>query len=391
METASEEIPPDEAVLVLAPIGKDTDLATSVLINAGFQAEGFRNISQLFERLKETVGVLVLAEEALPPENAAVLRDYLQNQEAWSDIPIILLGTARERVFPSRQIVEFFSPSGNISILERPFHTVTLISSVRVALRARRRQYQVRELLNQQLIAVKQRDEFMSVASHELKTPLTSLKLQFQMKKRFFKRGDNSIFEPKKVMAMIDSADHHVDRLARLVDDMLDVSRIANGKLALNCEEVLLEKIIDEVLSDFEPQLKEAECAIELDLDHSVRGVWDPYRVEQVVANLVSNAIKYGRGKPLKIEARIDGDQATLMVTDHGIGISEENKDRIFQRFERAVNGNIFAGLGLGLYITREILELHGGKITVQSEVGKGSTFIVQLPLRKEGGSYAEN
>ena len=149
--------------------------------------------------------------------DSGTLKAKLAAQPAWSDLPIILLTARRDRQFHTQRILDFFAPGGNIALLERPFRMMTLETAVRVALRARRRQYQVRDLLATQAHALSQRDEFLSVASHELKTPITSIKLQVQIRKRNLKRGDRSVYAPEKVNALLATTENQVERLSRLV------------------------------------------------------------------------------------------------------------------------------------------------------------------------------
>jgi signal transduction histidine kinase len=275
-----------------------------------------------------------------------------------------------------------FAPAGNVSLLERPFRPITLISTLQVSLRARRRQYQVRELLKKQVEATRVRDEFISVASHELKTPLTSLKLQTQLNQRLITRSDPNAFQPTRVKKLVETTDNQVNRLVRLVDDMLDVSRMNTGKLSVTKTEVNLSRLVKEVIDRTMTQLISAGCTIAYELDPKAVGDWDSDRIEQVVGNLLSNAIRYAAGKPVRIKTTVANHLSQLIVEDEGMGIAPSDQKKIFNRFERAVTHSDINGLGLGLYICQQIVEAHGGTITVASEVGKGSTFTVTLPAR---------
>jgi signal transduction histidine kinase len=369
-----------ERVLILAPTGGDAPLACEVLARPGILAESAGNLAELCSKMKEGVGVILIAEEAITPDNVSLLQQSLTEQEPWSDVPIILMTTSKEKIFAGEDMLNLFSPAGNVSLLERPFHFVTLISSVRAALRARRRQYQVRDLLMEQQSALNQRDEFLSVASHELRTPLTTLKLQTQLRQFAVQRGDSSVYTKTEVDALLQMTERQANRLARLVDDMLDISRIVNGKLALNTGFVELGKLVKDVIENSVPSWTNSLDLFTVEVPHSVSGIWDRYRIEQVVTNLVTNALKYGEGKPVQVRVKKTETNAVLEVEDQGMGIAPENLERIFQRFERASEGTQISGLGLGLYITREIVELHRGRVYVRSELGKGSTFVVELP-----------
>lgn len=371
-----------ETILILAPYGRDAELSSSLLTKEGFDTKILKSIKEVTSDSLISTGALLITEEALTPTDFLALEEKLAAQETWSDIPIILLISNREQR-KTNKMLERFS-KGNITLLERPFGLITLVTSLNVALRARRRQYQVRDLLSQQEVSLKARDEFLSIASHELKTPITTLKLQVQMRKRFIKKGDISVYAPDKVQNLIETTEHQVARIERLVDDMLDISRIENGKLKLQYEQFDLGDLVTKTFHSFSEEFKNAKCPVELDIKDGVVGRWDKYRIEQAIINLFTNAIKYGSNCNVKITVDTEEEAAVLMVQDEGMGIAPDDQKRIFQRFERAVKGGNISGLGLGLFITKEILELQGGKISVKSKIGEGSTFIVKLPLAEE-------
>jgi signal transduction histidine kinase len=229
--------------------------------------------------------------------------------------------------------------------------------------------------------AIRSRDEFLSVASHELKTPLTSLKLQAQLRKRILSQGNVLFFSPEHLSKMLAGDERQLEAINRLIDDMLDVARIQAGKLSMHPELVDLNEICKEVVERLSNEASSKGYSITLHESPPVLGNWDRFRIEQVVSNLVSNALKYGKQKPIEISLRHSDGVARLCVHDQGEGIAAENQRRIFQRFERAVNGTAVSGLGLGLYIVKQIVEAHHGQIHVESEVGKGSNFVVELPL----------
>lgn len=232
--------------------------------------------------------------------------------------------------------------------------------------------------------AIRARDEFLSIASHELRTPLTSLKLQAQSSKRSIEKGDPNVFSREKITKLVDGLDRQTDRLTRLVEDMLDISRMNTGKLRIDFESVDMSTLLKEVLERFEKQLSNADCKVALNVQDSVLGLWDRGRIDQVISNLLTNALKYGAGRPISITLSTDRENAVLRMKDQGIGIAEKDQIRIFERFERAISANEVSGLGLGLYIVRQILELHGGSIFVQSRLGEGSEFTVTLPLQSQ-------
>lgn len=371
---------PPYQILIVAPYGRDAAAAAMVLQEAGHLARPLTSVSELCACLNSPVGAILIAEEALTVESAEELKSALLAQEKWSAIPIILMTSEAERIFSAEKILDVLSMSGAISILERPFKIVTLVAALSVAMKTRERQYQVRDLLNQQQIALKQRDEFLSIASHELKTPMTTLKLQVQSRQRRLDRGDFSVYSPEKVASLLKMADTQINRLTRLVEDMLDISRIVNGKLSLNLTRIELGPLIQEVIDNFVHEFERAGCQIDTNIHGNVFVNCDGYRIEQVISNLFTNAIKYGEGKTVSLSLSKANNKAYLKVTDNGIGIDPENLDRIFNRFERAVDATAISGLGLGLYISRQILQMHEGKISVESIPGEGSTFTVELP-----------
>ncbi|WP_437752522.1 AAA family ATPase [Sorangium sp. So ce1389] len=229
--------------------------------------------------------------------------------------------------------------------------------------------------------AIARRDEFLLIASHELKTPLTSLKMQAYLVERLLPRYQRAEVAPERIEAAFQVLNRQIARLGHLINELLDVTRLSAGRLTLVRAQVDLAALAREVVERMGQQLANARCSVQLDLDEAVIGDWDTSRLEQVLMNLLSNAMKYGAGGPIHVVARGQGDRALLAVRDHGIGIAASDQARIFERFERAVSVRNFGGLGLGLYIVRWIVASHGGTIRVESQPGAGATFIVQLPL----------
>ena len=221
------------------------------------------------------------------------------------------------------------------------------------------------------------------MASHELKNPLTSLKLQSQLRKRILKGGDPSFFSFERLTKIFESDEQQLDRINYLIDDMLDVSRVRAGKLSMNCEQLDLCALVRETVERNSEQLTVAGCSVETDIDGRgpVIGNWDRNRIEQVMINLLTNAMRYGAGGPVFVQVRADRGRASIVVRNQGQGISKEDQVRIFQKFERAASEKESRGLGLGLYIVSHILEAHRGSIRVESELGHGATFIVELPI----------
>ncbi|WAS91371.1 AAA family ATPase [Nannocystis punicea] len=229
--------------------------------------------------------------------------------------------------------------------------------------------------------AIGLRDEFLMIASHELKTPLTSLQLQIQMIERRLRRDPSANLTPERAQATVEVLNRQIARFGHLVNELLDVSRLHAGRLTLAFESVELASLIRELVARMAPQLAAAGCRTVLEMDEPVVGTWDRSRLEQVLLNLLSNAMKYGKNQPIHVGLRKLAASARISVRDHGIGIVEADQARIFNRFERAVSARNFGGLGLGLYLVRWIVTAHGGSVRVESEPNAGATFIVELPL----------
>jgi signal transduction histidine kinase len=235
-----------------------------------------------------------------------------------------------------------------------------------------------RELQN----AVRVRDDFLSIAGHELRTPLAALQLNLQTISRVLLK--QPLQDRERVEERISRTLDNVSRLDRLIDELLDVSRITSNRLKLEPSEVELGALVHEVTGRLAESAAKAGSRIDVEAPGPIVGRWDRLRLEQVVSNLVSNALKYGRGLPVRVEARLeaDGAGAVLRVHDAGIGIDAVHQKRIFERFERAVSDRHYGGLGLGLWIVRQVVEASGGTISVESTPDVGSSFTVRLPLK---------
>ncbi|HSP76893.1 MAG TPA: GAF domain-containing sensor histidine kinase, partial [Myxococcaceae bacterium] len=227
--------------------------------------------------------------------------------------------------------------------------------------------------------AIRLREEFLSIASHELRTPISALQLHVQSLQGALAREPAGP-PPERLRRSLETVERQVKRQTQLVNDLLDVSRLGSGRLALRREPVDLAALAREVASRFEAELARTGTQLILRADAPVSGQWDRMRLDQVVTNLVANAVKYGRGNPVELTVEGEGGRARLTVRDAGIGIAPEDLGRIFNRFERAVSERHYGGFGLGLWITRQVVEALGGHITVDSELGVGSRFTVELP-----------
>jgi len=229
--------------------------------------------------------------------------------------------------------------------------------------------------------AVRMRDDFMSIVSHEVRTPLNGLILETQLRKLHLAKDNMAAFTLEKLRAMVDRDERQIQSLIRLIEDMLDVSRIRTGKLSIRTSPFDLVELVSNLLESFSAQIAAAGSTVSFTADDPVIGVWDEFRIEQVVANLLTNALRYGARKPIRVRVYSEGGEARVDVRDEGIGVSPENQKRIFQQFERVSANHAVHGLGLGLFISDQIVAAHGGTISVESEEGKGSLFRISLPL----------
>jgi len=233
-------------------------------------------------------------------------------------------------------------------------------------------------LYDQAQDAIQLRDDFLAVAAHELKTPLTPLLLQLDSLEQQA--------APDKLRERITGATRQAQRLARLVESLVDVTRMSKGHFDLHLTDVDLRDVLKRVVDSYTPEAVRAGVELIVRADRSVVGRWDTARLEQIIANLMSNAIKFGARRPVEISLDTKDDVALLVVRDHGIGIPKADIDRVFGQFERAVPTRHYGGLGLGLYITRHLVEAHGGSVSVTTDLGTGSTFTVALPIEAHVG-----
>lgn len=328
---------------------------------------------------------LALIDVQMPNMDGFELAEIMRSTERTRSIPIIFVtaaGNDIQRVFQGYE-------TGAVDFLHKPLFPKIVVSKVRVFLALEKQ----RKLLEEKLQklqetekslqdALKSRDEFLSICSHELNTPLTSLKMHLQiMSKREEKFGTEVAFAPESIHKFLSNTEKGVERIIHLVNDMLDISRVATGRLSLRIEEVDFSRLVRDTVERHMPFLTMAGCELTLDLSKEIFVQMDKFRIEQVITNLITNAAKYASECPVKVSLTGRDGKAVLSVQDKGPGISEENQKKIFERFERVENNSSVSGLGLGLYISREIVELHNGKIYVESSPGEGSSFVVELPL----------
>ena len=229
--------------------------------------------------------------------------------------------------------------------------------------------------------SLKARDEFLSIASHELNTPITSLKLKLQMLQHYHNNSTKKDLNPDKITQFYTTANSQVDALASLVTNLLDVSKINSTHLELEREYVDVSDLVLKTTLEFSEELKNKGITLNTHIGPNLKASIDAFRFRQVVTNLLSNAIKYGANKPIEVSLSAKGNELHLSVIDKGIGIDISDHARIFNRFERAVSPRNFGGLGLGLFISQRIIEAHNGRIEVESQIQEGSHFSAMIPM----------
>jgi signal transduction histidine kinase len=298
----------------------------------------------------------------------------------WAALRFEQRGTAAALLLVSILAVSATSASGSYFAARTP-HERLLMADCYMAVTAVSMLTLVAALAERRA-AIGVRDEFISIASHELKTPLTALKLRLGSAVRLQQRpAPRDAGSEEKLERALMAAGTTTDRLVSLVDDLLDASRLTAGRLALHLESVSLSELITDVVGRMREQAAEMGSRIDVAIPEPIVGRWDRSRIEQVVTNLLSNAIKYGAGRPIQLTARASNGRLRLEVRDEGVGVSRGDQSRIFQAFERVATASRVGGLGLGLYIGRQIAAAHGGGLSVDSKPGQGATFTLELPL----------
>jgi signal transduction histidine kinase/CheY-like chemotaxis protein len=375
----------EERIIIMAPIGQDAVAMATLLHAEGFQSEIVSGPAECCGKLSDA-GAVLLTEEALELPQVSALIDTLKAQAPWSELPLIVLTSGGEPQL-ARLLDLLAEAAGSITLLERPMKAATLLRSVQVALRSRRRQYQVRDLFKRQQILRREaeeanriKDEFLATVSHELRTPLNAI-LGWSTLIRQGKADKHTLARA------IETIERNAKAQAQLIEDLLDVSRMISGKLRLNVESIELVSVIRAAVDAVHPAAEARGIQLDLDLDFVDGLEADAHRLQQVVWNLLSNAVKFtGAGGRVRIKLEALQSQARIEVSDTGEGIDPEFLPHLFEPFRQAdgTSTKRHGGLGLGLAIARRLVEMHGGTISAKSEgAGRGSTFTLSIPLRR--------
>ena len=344
---------------------------------------------QALSLLLEHEFAVAIVDVQMPEINGFQLAELMRGTERTRHIPIIFVSAA------GREMNYAFTgyETGAVDFLQKPLdvHAVTSKINVFVDLHRHRKalahemealaesharqEALVCELQKAQRDlehAVRMRDDFMSMVSHELRTPLNTLFLETQVRKMHLSKGNLAPFAPEKLPAMIERDQRQIQNMVRLIDDMLDVTRLRSGTLSIQPKPCDLATLARGVVESLGQQAEAAGSVLALDAPAAVPGVWDEFRIEQVLTNLLTNALRYGGGSPVAIGVHmLDAGHAEISVRDRGMGIAPQDQQRIFEQFERTDDSRKrAAGLGLGLFITRQIVRSHGGEIGVESTPG---------------------
>jgi signal transduction histidine kinase/CheY-like chemotaxis protein len=381
----------DRRVLIFPPTRRDGDVTRDLLERAGLSCYVCYDALILARELDLGAGTMVLTDAALVAPNFDSVLAVLGRQPPWSDLPVVLLCQA---VAQSAAVARIIASMTNVVLLDRPASARTLISAVQTAIRARLRQYETREQLRalreaeeallgreQQLhIADRRKDEFLAMLAHELRNPLAPIRNASEFLARMLPA------EPH-MQASVGIVKRQVAHLTRLVDDLLDVSRITQGRIELQCHPVDLKTIVAQGMESVEPLMREKRHKVFV--ASSDGPIWvngDGARLVQCMSNILTNSAKYtDRGGEIHIETRKEPpDEAVVTITDNGLGISEDLLPQIFQLFvqsDRSLDRSQ-GGLGIGLSVVQRLVDMHGGRVSAHSAgPGKGSTFEIRLPL----------
>ena len=319
---------------------------------------------------------LAILDVQMPSMNGFELAELMRGTERTRSIPIVFVSAAgRELNYAFRGY-----ESGAVDFLHKPLDPHTVRSKVSVFIDLFLQRQELQEAKAQLQRAVNMRDDFMSMIAHELRNPLNSVYLQAQLRRKMLASPRS---DPQAMQKMVERDERQIRSMVRLLDDMLDVSRARTGKLAIVPADFDLAASAQAVVEAIQEQAKSSGVQITLAAPEALRIVGDEFRIEQVITNLLTNALRYGDGKPVAVTVgvREQEPEAFVSVRDQGMGIAPADQERIFEQFERTEGAAQVAGLGLGLYIARQIAQAHQGRLEVRSTVGQGSEFILSLPL----------
>lgn len=383
-------------ILLVDDVRENLIALEALLRQPGVQLFSATSAEQALEFMLLHDFALAVIDVQMPVVDGFELAKTMHHSARTRDIPILFVTAGVEAGFASRGY-----DSGAIDFMYKPLDSHTVQSKVKVFVDL----YRQRAALKEQVLALQEsernqrtlleelqqtklelekamrlRDEFMSVVSHELRTPLNTMKLELYTRRLRLESGDIDAFTMPKLNAMVEKDERQLNRLVRLINDMTDVSRIRTGQLSMQFVRIDLVAVAQQVVGQLAAQAELAGSEIRLQAEACPALMADEYRIEQALINLLTNAIRHCDGKPIEVRVECVSDSVRAAVKDYGRGIGEEDRQRIFQQFERGAHERKGSGLGLGLFIANQIAVAHNGCITVTSSPGAGAEFALQLP-----------
>lgn len=359
----------EQRIVIFAPVGKDARLIMQVLEMVGLDCHACQELGEVVPQLRQGAAALCVIEEGFTAEFLAALTGHLESQPAWSDLPVLVLSM---QGLDSPAVRSVFEQVGNVTLLERPVRRAALVSAALSARRARLRQYEMREV-------DRRKDEFLAILGHELRNPLAPIRTAMDVLATL----PGSTEQVRNITQIVERQVRH---LTRLVDDLLDVARITNDKVALKNEWVTLDTVLQHAVEICRPQLEAGQHPLDISQPNaSVLLAGDRARLVQSLANVLGNATKFSPpGSPIALRASVEGGDIVLSVRDQGVGLAPEARARIFDLFVQDPAGRAQAsgGLGIGLSLAQRFTRMHGGTVQVFSGgAGQGSEFVLRMPI----------
>jgi len=365
----------EQRILIHTPIGKDAYHVCRILDGVNIEYFVCLTPSEVIRELEIGAAVLLMVEEALSNDFLKSITQFLQKQKTWSDIPILLLC---KRGLDSPDLRAIYQRLGNVTIIERPLQIITLVTTINSALRARKRQYEMREV-------DRRKDEFLAMLAHELRNPLAPISAASQILKIADLNRERTNHSSEIIL-------RQVRHMTGLIDDLLDMSRVSRGLIEINREIVSASNIISLAVEQVLPLINSKSHKLSVEpISEQVYVKGDLKRLVQILSNLLNNAAKYTlEGGSINLKTEFNNNRVSFTVTDNGFGIAPDMLDSIFDMFTQATRSSDRSqgGLGIGLALVKNLVELHDGSVTAQSAgLGYGSTFTVTLPLIEDNHS----
>jgi signal transduction histidine kinase/ActR/RegA family two-component response regulator len=381
--SGSKALGREDRVLLLPATRRDGDVIAAFLGRHHIPCEICPSVAAAAKAIREDAGVLVLTDQVIAGGGSHLISEALSCQPSWSDMPVVLLSKVGDE---TRAMSEFVGRMTNVTLLDRPASTRTLLSAIEAALRSRVKQYQIRDQLTALQTAElalresdRRKDEFLAMLAHELRNPLAPIRTAADLLPGLIERGD------PRTGATLDIVSRQVRQLTRLVDDLLDVSRITRGRIEIQRNPVELSAVVRQAIESVDPQIKEKRHTIHIAVLPGLYVEGDSARLVQCVSNVLTNAVKYtDMGGEIDVTVATEGKRAVISISDNGIGIPSALLPRVFELFvqnDRSLDRSQ-GGLGIGLSVVRRLIEMQGGTVSASSPgAGRGSTFQISLPM----------